>query len=121
MGGNEFGQPDHMALLKTLQLNDDLLRGVACAMNASYSINGIIKYNTMLDDGKTEAALRELERKLQNSESGFLPLDLKADFTPLERDTKLVDSDTLKFVDEKILRNWGVPLHILTGSYNKIQ
>lgn len=121
MGGNEFGQPDHMALLKTLQLNDDLLRGVARAMNASYSINGIIKYNTMLDDGKTEAALRELERKLQNSESGFLPLDLKADFTPLERDTKLVDSDTLKFVDEKILRNWGVPLHILTGSYNKIQ
>lgn len=121
MGGNEFGQPDHMALLKTLQLNDDLLRGVARAMNASYSINGIIKYNTMLDDGKTEAALRELERKLQNSESGFLPLDLKADFTPLQRDTKLVDSDTLKFVDEKILRNWGVPLHILTGSYNKIQ
>lgn len=121
MGGNEYGQPDNDALLKTIQLNHDLLKGVAKAMNASYAINGVVKYNTMLDDGKTINALRELERKLQNSESGFLPLDLKADFTPLEHKSELVDPETLKFVDEKILRNWGVPLPILTGDYTKEQ
>lgn len=121
MGGNEVGQPDTDALLKTIQLNHDLLKGVAKAMNASYAINGVVKYNTMLDDGKTINALKELERKLQNSESGFLPLDLKADFTPLEHKSELVDPETLKFVDEKILRNWGVPLPILTGDYTKEQ
>ena len=87
----------------------------------SYAINGIVKYNTMIDDGRTEAALKELERKLQNSESGFLPLDLKADFTPLEHKSQLVDEPTLKFIDEKILRHWGVPLAILTGDYTKAQ
>ena len=46
---------------------------------------------------------------------------LKADFTPLERKTNLVDKPTLEFVDEKILRNWGVPLCILTGDYAKDQ
>lgn len=121
MGGNELGQPDHKALLGTLELNDQLLKGIAKAMNASYAINGIVKYNTMIDDGKTEAALKELERKLQNSESGFLPLDLKADFTPLEHESQLVDEPTLKFIDEKILRHWGVPLAILTGDYTKDQ
>ena len=121
MGGNMLGQPDHEALLKTLELNGQLLQGIAKAMNASYAINGVVKYNTMLDDGKTEAALKELERKLINSESGFLPLDIKADFTPLERRTQIVDEATLKFVDEKILRNWGVPLPILTGDYTKAQ
>lgn len=121
MGGNEMGQPDHAALLGTLQLNDSLLKGVAKAMNASYAINGIVKYNTLMDDGKTEAALKELERKLQNSESGFLPLDLKAEFTPLEHKSELVDKDTLEFIDSKILRNWGVPLAILTGDYTKEQ
>lgn len=121
MGGNEMGQPDHQALLGTLELNNNLLQGVAKAMNASYAINGIVKYNTLLDDGKTEAALKELENKLRNSESGFLPLDLKAEFTPLERKTAIVDEDTLKFIDEKILRNWGVPLPILTGDYTKDQ
>ena len=121
MGGNRMGQPDNEALLSTLELNDQLLKGIAKAMKASYAINGVIKYNTMLDDGKTEQALRDLEKKLQNNESGFLPLDIKADFTPLTHDTKIVDADTLRFIDEKILRNWGVPLHILKGDYTKPQ
>ena len=102
-------------------MNQTLLEGVAKAMKASYAVNGVVKYNTMLDDGKTEAAMQELETKLRNSESGFLPLDLKSEFTPLERSTQLVDEATLKFIDEKILRNWGVPLSILTGDYTKEQ
>lgn len=121
MGGNIMGQPDHQALLGTLELNNNLLQGVAKAMNASYAVNGIVKYNTLLDDGKTEAALKELENKLQNSQSGFLPLDLKAEFTPLERKSALVDKPTLEFIDSKILRNFGVPLNILTGDYTKDQ
>ena len=121
MGGDEFGQPDHKALLTTLDLNYKLLQGIAKAMNASYSVNGIVKYNTLIDDGKTEKALAEMERKLANSENGFLPLDLKAEFTPLERKTAIVDGDTLRFIDEKILRNWGVPLDILTGDFTKDQ
>ena len=121
MGGNEMGQPDHKALLGTLQLNEDLLQGVAKAMKSSYAVNGIVKYNTLMDDGRMEAALRELEGKLQRSESGFLPIDLKAEFTPLEHKTALVDKPTLEFIDSKILRNWGVPLPILTGDYTKEQ
>lgn len=119
MGGNIMGQPDHGALLDTLELNNNILQGIAKSMNASYAINGIVKYNTLMDNGKTEAALKELERKLKNSESGFLPLDLKAEFTPLERKSALVDQPTLEFIDSKILRNWGVPLDILTGDYSQ--
>lgn len=121
MGGNEMGQPDHQALLNTLQLNEELLQGIAKAMKASYAVNGVVKYNSLMDEGKTQAALAELERKLRNSESGFLPIDMKAEFTPLERKTAIVDENTLKFIDEKILRNWGVPLAVLTGDYTKEQ
>ena len=121
MGGNRFGQPDNQPLLDTLNLNQTLLQGIAKAMNSSYQVNGVIKYNTMLDDGKMEANVKALEQKLQNSESGFLPMDLKAEFIPFPKDTKLVDDNTLKFVDEKILRNWGIPLSILTGDFTKEQ
>lgn len=121
MGGNECGQPDHKALLETLELNKTLLTGVAKAMKASYAVNGVVKYNTLLDEGKTEANLRELEKKLQNSESGFLPLDMKAEYIPIEHKSEIVDDKTLKFIDEKILRNFGVPLPILSGDYNKEQ
>lgn len=121
MGGNEMGQPDHQALLETLELNKTLLTGVAKAMKASYAVNAVVKYNTLMDDGKTERAIRDLERKLKNNESGLLPLDLKTEFSPLPRSVSLVDEATLKFVDEKILRNWKVPLCILTGDYTKEQ
>lgn len=119
MGGNELGQPDNRTLLDTLNLNNDLLKGVAKAMKASYAVNGIVKYNTLLDDGKTEQALAEMERKLANSASGFLPLDLKAEFTPLQKTANIIDDKTLKFIDEKILRTWGIPIDILIGNYSK--
>lgn len=121
MGGNEQGTPDHKGLLKTLELNENLLKGIAKAMNASYAVNGVVKYNSVMDDGKTEKALAELEQKLNNDQSGFLPLDMKADFIPFNRVTQLVDKDTLEFIDSKILRNFGVPLCILTGDYTKEQ
>ena len=121
MGGNESGQPDNSALIQTLNLNKQLLNGVSNAMKSTFAINGVVKYNTMLDDGKTDEALKRLEEKLKKSESGFLPLDLKAEYIPIRKEIQMVDSTTLKFIDEKILRNFGVPLNILTGDYTKEQ
>ena len=121
MGGDEFGQPDHGSLLKTLELNQTMLEGVAKALRSSFAINGVIKYNSMLDGEKTEKALNELTEALKRNESGFMPLDLKGEFIPFQRQIALVDSTTLKFIDEKILRYFGVSLPILTGDYTKEQ
>lgn len=121
MGGNQFGQPDNGALLKTLELNETLLQGVSKALKATFAVNGVVKYNSLLDEGKTEQALADLTERLRNSESGFLPMDLKGEFIPIKREAKVVDEGTLKFLDEKILRAFGVPLCILTGDFTKEQ
>lgn len=121
MGGNEMGMPDNTALMKTVQLNEQLLQGVAKSMNASYAVNGVLKYNSYLDDGILQENLKSFERKLSKSESGILPIDMKSEFTPLERRTHSVDESTLKFIDEKILRTYGVSLAILNGDYTKEQ
>ena len=121
MGGDYAGAPDHKAILKTLELNHELLQGVAKGLRASYAVNGIIKFNTLTDDGSLKQNLEEFHKRLENNESGFLPIDMKTDFTPIEHKGELVDDSTLKFIDEKILRNWGVPLPILTGDFTKDQ
>lgn len=121
MGGNEYGQPDNAALLKTLELNNILLQGVGKALKSSFAINGIVKYNTLMDEGKTKKALEDLEKHLKANESGFLPMDIKGEFIPLQNKIQLVDAETLKFIDEKILRHFGVSLPILTGDYTKAQ
>ena len=53
MGGGFDGQPDHKALLSTLDLNEKMLQGIAKAMNASYTVNGVVKFNTLIDDEAT--------------------------------------------------------------------
>lgn len=121
MGGNELAQPDNKALLESLELNNTLLKGVAKALKSSFAINGIVKYNTLLDDGTMDEEIKKLENRLLNNQSGLLGLDLKGEYIPLKREIQLVDEATLKFIDEKILRHFGVPLCILTGDYTKEQ
>lgn len=121
MGGDEMGQPDHRALQQTIDLNKKLLDGVAKAMNTSYAVNAVVKYNTMMDEKKMQAAIDEMQRHLERGESGILPIDLRAEFVPIQRQIELVDKDTLEFIDSKILRNWGVPLSILRGDYTREQ
>lgn len=121
MGGGPGGQIDDRALLSTLELNHQMLEGVSRAMKASYAINGLVKYGSILSKESTEAAMKEWEAKLLNNQSGIAAIDMQAQYIPLSRDIKLVDDKTLKFIDEKILRNFGVPLCILTGDYTKAQ
>lgn len=121
MGGNENGQPDHKALLESLELNKTLLEGVAKGLKSSFAINGVIKYNSFIDNGKTDEAIKDLTERLNKNENGFLPLDMKGEFIPFQRQIQLVDEATLKFIDEKILRYFGVSIAILTGDYTKEQ
>lgn len=118
MGGDINGQPDNGGLLDTLSLNHVMLQGIQKALKGSFAINGIVKYNTMLDDGKMAAEIQKFEQQLNNSQSGILPLDNKAEVIQFKRDVKLVDTDLLKFIDDKVLRHFGVPLAILEGDYS---
>lgn len=65
------------------------------------------------------AHIQEFEEKLARSESGILPLDIKGEYIPMTRDLMLVDEPTLRFIDDKILRNFGVPVEIVRGSASK--
>lgn len=121
MGGNENGQPDNDALLKVLSLNDTLLQGVKKVLQSSFAINGIVKYNTMLDDGKAEKDIAKLEKQIQNSQSGLIGIDLKSDIVQFSRNLQIVDNSILQFIDDKILRFFGVPVEIVRGNYTTEQ
>lgn len=121
MGGNIEGKPDNKAIQRGVNLNESLLDGIQKSIKSSYAVNGVVKYNTLIDEGKTQEELNKLTEKLNNNENGFMSLDLKGEFIPFKRDVKIIDDATLKFVDEKLLRNWGVPVPVLTGDFTKEQ
>ena len=121
MGGNELGQPNNLPLLNTLKLNDILLQGIKKSLKSSFAINGIVKYNTMLDDGTMAQNIAKFEEQLHNSQSGLLGIDNKSEFIQLNRNIQIVDEPTLRFIDDKILRNFGTPIEIVRGDYTTEQ
>ena len=121
MGGNEQGQPDFGPLLDTLKLNDTLLKGLAKSLNIQTSINGVAKLKSMVNYEDQIKKVQEFERKLQSNESGILPLDISAEYTPITKQVQLLDATTLEFIDRKILRTFGVSIAIVNGDYTAAQ
>ena len=119
MGGNAEGNPDNEPLLKTLQLNSYLLDSLATSLKASTSINGILRIKTMLDDEGKKKEREKFEKDLKNSTSGILTTDLSSEYQPLVKNPKIIDDNTLKFIDNKVLRAFGVPPELLLGNYTK--
>lgn len=118
MGGGYNGHPDNAALLKVLQINDVVIQGLEKAIKTSLNVRGIIKIATMLDDDKQQAERKRFEDALNKGESGILPLDLKADYIDIKPDPKIIDKDTMDFIQNKILCWYGTPFCILTGDFN---
>lgn len=121
MGGDAFGRPDNRALLKVLSINDSLMQGLEKGMKASLSIRGIIKINTMLETEEQKKERIRFEQNIADAKTGIVPIDLKNDYIPINTDPKLIDKDTLEFLDQKILRNYGVSTAILSGDFNDEQ
>lgn len=121
MGGNEQGQPDFGPLLDTIKLNDTLLKGLAKSLNIQTSINGVAKLKTMVNTDDQIKRVKEFEKKLQSNESGILPLDISAEYIPIQKQVQLLDATTLEFIDKKILRTFGVSIAIVDGDYTAAQ
>lgn len=120
-GGSISGGNDNRGLLEVLNTYDKLCQGVAKAMQCSCQVNGIVRVNTYLDDEATETKRQEFVSKLKNNESGILFADLKTDYTPMPRDVKLIDAETLKFFYQTIARANGASIPILNGDYTSDQ
>lgn len=121
LGGNKKGQPDNSALLKLLNMNENLMEGTLKAMKTSFNINGVLKSGSIMDREKTDKMVEEFNQKLKNGDSGILGVDGKSDYIAIDKKPQLIDPETLKFIDTRILRMFGVSMPILTGDYTKEQ
>lgn len=121
MGGGANGEPDNDAVLNVLKINDSLMQGIEKAIKTSMTMRGILKINSMLDDDSLKEERKKVEEEIASGKNGIIPIDLKSDYIDLKPNPKVIDKETLEFLDNKILRNYGVSLPILTGDYSDEQ
>ena len=116
LGGNVYGDAEVEDLLKTVQINDKLLQGLDKAVEVSLNTTGMMKYPQYVDPDKINEDVAKFEKALRNKESAIIGIDAKSEYIPMKIDPKLIDKDTLEFIDNKILRHWGCSLPMLNGT-----
>ena len=121
-GGNG-SSGDHEAVLKTITINENVLQGIDNAVRSSMQIKGIIKMNGMLSetDKKKQRELFDaaLNDSISTKGSSIIPIDLKSEYVPLTVDPKLIDKETLEFLQSKILDYFGVSAPIFANKYSE--
>ena len=121
--GGSSSKGDQEALLKTIQINENVLQGIDNALKSSMQIKGLLKMSAMLSETDKKKQLDSfneiLKESIKNKGSSIIPVDLKGDYVPLTTDPKLIDKDTLEFLQSKILDYFGVSVPIFHSKYTE--
>ena len=121
--GGTSAVSDHAALLKTIKINDSILQGLDNAIKTSFQIKGLLKINGILNEKDKTAQKKEFDDAIKEASkdngSAIIPVDLKSEYVPLNVDPKLIDSNTLSFLQKKIISYFGVSEAIFDNKYDE--
>lgn len=120
-GGDKMGQFDESGLTPILQLDEQLTKGLVNQVKMSYAINAIVKLKSTYKEDKELAAIESFERKLRSSQSGILAVGNESEVDILNKNIQFVDTELIKYMEEKILRPLGVSIPVLKGEYTTDQ
>lgn len=121
--GGSGHRGDQEALLKAININENVLQGLDNALRSSMQIKGLLKMNAMLSESDKKKQVNSFNDILRESVkvkgSSIIPIDLKSEYIPLSVDPKLIDADTLEFLNDKILNYFGVSSPIFSSNYSE--
>lgn len=118
MGGGRYSKNANADLLNSLQAHRTITESVAEASKIGCMFDGLLKVNAFgADDEKTQAIRNKFLEDVKNNKGGLPVLDNGADYVQVQRQLKMVDSNTLKEIKENAYIATGVSIDILTGKF----
>lgn len=113
------GGRSNAGLMRNIQLNENLLQSLQKSTDAALRVNAIVQYGGVLSKETLAGEVKDFENKLRNNESGILGLNHNDKYQEMKRDPKLIDKDTLEFLQTLVTNSLGVSLPILNGTATK--
>ena len=109
-----LGTLDNKPLLSTLDTSSKVEQGLAKAVEVGLQVYGLLKINSLLSDEDKKNARETFEKQLKESK-GIIATDLAETYVQLKPDPKLIDKDTIEYIDRKIIRWYGLSEPVLNG------
>lgn len=109
---------ENKAINNTLDVIHTTNEGIAQAIKTSANLRGIIKFQGMLKDSDIKASRDRFvgEYMTMQNTGGIAALDSKADYTELNSDPKIINSDQMKELRDTVYRYFGVNENIVMGN-----
>lgn len=121
MGGDSTGSAANNAILKLLKTDHTVIESMDNAVRSTTGVRGIVKMVGLFDEEKQKQQRIAFEQKLNAGQSGFLTMDAKSDFIPIQLNPKVLDKDTMEFVEQRILNQYGISMAIYNGDFTEEQ
>lgn len=121
MGGDSTGSAANNAILKLLKTDHTVIESMDNAIRSTTGVRGIVKMVGLFDEEKQKQQRIAFEQKLNAGQSGFLTMDAKSDFIPIQLNPKVLDKDTMEFVEQRILNQYGISMAIYNGDFTEEQ
>lgn len=121
-GGSKTGKADRSGLLETCKVQDQILQGVAKQSEIASKFSAIVSGDSYLSEDELKTMRADFLNRIDSGKTAFLFMDKKAEVEQLRNDGgKYVDAETIKFLNQKILHDFGVSLPIWQGDFNADQ
>lgn len=118
---SSFGSGNEEALLPTLELIHATNQGIINAIKSSAFVRGILKFTQNLNPADRKKQTDDFINDYLNpvNGGGVASTDVKADFTPLNSDPKMIDAKQMALIEQKIYKYFGVNEKIINSNYSE--
>lgn len=118
---SDFGSSNEAPLLPTLELIHATNQGIINAIKSSAFVRGILKFTQNLQPADRKKQTEDFIRDYLNPENGggIAATDVKADFTPLNSEPKMIDAKQMALIEQKVYKYFGVNEKIVNSSYSE--
>ncbi|WEK53328.1 MAG: phage portal protein [Candidatus Cohnella colombiensis] len=116
-----FGEGNEVALLPTLELIQATNQGIINAIKTSAFVRGILKFTTNLNPADRRQQTEDFVRDYMGvgNNGGVAATDVKADFTPLNGEPKIIDAKQMALIKQAIHEYFGTNEKIVLSNYSE--
>jgi HK97 family phage portal protein len=116
-----YGESNDDALLPTLELINTTNQGIINAVKSSAFLRGLLKFQSVLRPEDLRKHRDDFIKDYMdvNNNGGVAATDAKADYVPLNSDPKMVNSQQMKLIEEKVYKYFNINEAIVTSKYNE--